>query len=178
MIIFSDIDGCITPKRKIWTEKTEYIRGGEFSLPRTRKWLEVQKQYSDHDSCIIEHIREDLVFISGDDRVNRAWAEYKNVPFIHVPGFKDKWDALHEELTARGLSEFAYLGDALPDFTCLLNAKFAFVPSDASLFLIKKLQKERPSFIKLKRNGGNGALEEIVLFLLDKGLPCGNLKSI
>jgi hypothetical protein len=193
MLILSDFDGVIASNKKLWCEWSPYEDGYWYDPPndgfhfngfaeKLKKELSVQKLISDHDSNIIELIRDKLIIVSGDERVGKAWAEYKQVGFLHTPPYEDKWETVLEYLNRNyrekdgNLAQFAYIGDSLPDHGCLVNATHAFVPKDVSKLLIRKLYgSNNVSFTQLESNGGEGVLEEVVALLMRKGELPSNL---
>ena len=137
--------------------------------------LYVAKQFSDKDSYIIQRAKAlkscDIILISGDERVNKAWAEKQGVEFIYCPPEREKWDIL----SRRTLEHFYYIGDAMPDFLCLTYAKKAFIPADASPLLINKLLRNcrlcrREDPIRVPRNGGDGVLDWAYTYLFTHNL--------
>lgn len=180
-IIFCDMDGCIASQGKVWHEKTSWVGVGEHG--GTIKTLNVSKTISDHDSWAIDHFKKHahIIIISGDERINRVWAERRDVPFIFTcaEGFhQNKWKHLEKYWyhnfidMGRGLPKdnYYYLGDAMPDYKCIVNAKKAFVPYDASRFLIKELQNSNCWFKQLSVSSGNGTFEEMAHRLVHEGV--------
>ncbi len=173
-IIFLDCDGCLAAQGKIWYSQAHVDK---------EQRLGVHKVISDHDSWAIDHFKEHahIVIISGDERINRAWAERRGVPFIFTcaAGFhQDKWEFLvdymvenhYDRIGAHVKGTYYYLGDAMPDYKCLVNAKTAFVPYDASRFLISKLQHSNRYFKHLSVSSGNGTFEEMAWRLEHEGV--------
>lgn len=165
MLIFSDIDGVITKKQKIWLQGASQKSNSDL--------VYIAKQYSDHDSYIIEKIRKQLVFISADNKVNKAWAAYRKVPFVFCDAYEDKWEHLWKYLYSINIYniKIAYIGDSIPDLNCLLNADFSFISADASLLLMRRIKEDKShkKIIQLTKNSGDGCLEETVLWLVDNG---------
>jgi 3-deoxy-D-manno-octulosonate 8-phosphate phosphatase KdsC-like HAD superfamily phosphatase len=174
LIIVSDMDGVITPAFKVWYEKPpgNYAFSSKFSISP----LTVAKLFSDRDSSIISLMKDFLIFLSIDDRINKEYSEHKNIPFIHAANgkYRNKFDYLNEYWTnilkreGSPKGKYIYIGDSLPDLRCLINASIAYIPQDASKLLIKTLCQTKTSFIKLTSKGGEGCLEEIFLDLLNK----------
>lgn len=179
-IIFADMDGCIASQSKIWRHQKDGT-------------LTVSKAISDHDSWCIDHFKKHahIVIISGDKRINEAWAKRRGVLFVFTAaaGFhQEKWNLLvqyfidnfydrlgvelDEEQMAHDhvVGKYYYLGDAMPDYKCLINAKKAFIPYDASKFLVEKLQDSDCWFKRLSVNSGYGTFEEMAHWLVHEGV--------
>ena len=180
LIIYCDIDGVLTRPYKIWRED---IILGQVSIDPlehanpTDTRLHVSKLISDHDSHAITLVRDHLVFISGDARVNRAYAKRQRVPYICVDKrHEDKWGFLVEHWQQNIDSEsspqgrYVYVGDSLPDYFCLRAAKLAFVPADASQLLLHKLKHNKVEFVQVNRRGGEGVLEAVICELIERGM--------
>ncbi|HEY9166023.1 MAG TPA: hypothetical protein VIS48_07680 [Candidatus Kryptonia bacterium] len=148
--VFSDIDGVLTD-----SGKTYDLNGNVIS-----------KSFCDKDFTAINLFRKAglrVIFVSADDRVNKALAESKKIEFLH--SLHDSKLALiskflMENSIAR--NEVIYVGDDLPDVECFEALPYSFCPSDAIGFI-----RER-AFVVLERAGGKGCLMEIYE-LLDKG---------
>ncbi len=175
-VIFLDMDGCLASQGKVWSDYTLTTETGT-AYPTSDKRLSVQKIISDHDSWCIDHYKKQahIVIISGDKRINKAWAKRRGVPFIYTcaDGFhQEKWEHLQKywfENIAVDVGDYYYLGDCMPDFRCMLNAKKAFYPTDAACFL-----KNRPNielnFKKLESKSGEGCFEEMCWLLVQDGV--------
>lgn len=159
LLFYVDFDGCITQPFKIWFPDNDKINCG--------------KIISDHDSFAINLLKDRLVFISHDRRINENWCKERSLSFICVPKEKEKFQYLKEDFFRRTgkknpKNNYIYIGDTLADFECLKNSKFGFIPFDASGLLKYKLyvNSSTVSHIKkLKTCGGHGVLEESVLIL-------------
>lgn len=171
-LIFTDFDGCIAAQCKIWyieniqQDMDPDTIGGQYSNKR----MGVYKQVSDHDAWAIDHFKDkfEIVIISGDKRVNRAWADRRKVDFIFTgqKKFTDKIDYLKDYCQQKygTIPKYYYLGDSMPDFLCMKEAEIAFFPSDASIFLKHKVLNYTNIFA-LKASSGNGCFEEMMLIL-------------
>ena len=158
MIIFSDVDGCLTSSYKTYSD----INTG---LP-----LRVSKAFSDKDTTAIKILcinKIPLVLISGDLKINAAWAHMHDVIFHHEPN--DKWEFIQKRYWKYIEKPWAYIGDSLPDFNCLKNATHSFVPADCSKILIKKLSEANKPPMILYTNGGCGVLDDVVCRLYEMG---------
>ena len=180
--IFTDFDGVLTTKRKLWNEWSPQ----ETALSKLSrklgiskdarsshlvKKLSVSKEVCDHDSFAVSVIKDSLIIISGDDRINKAWAKRQGVPFIDTSAIKhqEKLVFLEEYCKKNNISEFAYIGDSVPDLNCLLKAKYPFIPNDASYLLKYSLDRSNKNYIKLDCNGGHGCLDEAIYHLIMQG---------
>ena len=164
-IIFADMDGCLASQSKIWKHQKDGA-------------LTVLKSISDHDSWCIDHFKQyaHIIIISGDERINRAWAERRGVPFIFTcaGGFhQGKMGFLIDYWNKNFLGEpegsYYYLGDAMPDYECMVNAKQAFIPDDASEFITHKI-KDHNNFTWLNASSGQGCFEAMAWLLVRSGV--------
>lgn len=191
-IIFCDMDGCIASQGKIWQNIASSVHSE----------LKVEKTISDHDSWAIDHFKKyaHIIIISGDERINRAWAERRGIPFIYTcaAGFhQDKWKHLEKywkenfakkhpivkswsshislsktdpagKLIDSPVGKYYYLGDAIPDYKCMVNAKRAFLPDDASAFIVNKVGDD--NFTWLNTNSGQGCFDSMAWLLVQEGV--------
>lgn len=160
-IFVCDFDGCLASQQKIWWEKDIHIG--------------VYKLISDHDSWLMSKIKNkcDILILSGDHRVGKAWAQYKEIDFVHAPDtkyyylykyFKSKYETNLADSLVHG--NYFYLGDSMPDHICMVNAKMAFYPKDASLIL-KNRVKYFSHILELNTDSGHGCFEDMVCTLQD-----------
>ena len=163
--IFCDIDGCISQNRKLWTEN-----GKQFYK---------SKALSDQDAYIINKLGNQIVLISGDREVNAAWAKRRDANFIFTAAEQvhgDKWKFLQDYWKRHILDgtepqdNYIYIGDSMPDLNCMINAKIAYMPNDASLVLQYALNDVGVDAIVLDANGGEGVLDEVIVDLVYKEL--------
>lgn len=170
IVIVSDVDGVIASTKKI-TYMGHDERGGWWPLKA--------KAFSDKDSSAIKLLIDNDVFfflLSKDGEVSRQWAEERQIPFVHASSQEgDKLFHLMRHLRKYRLElgrhvKFYYIGDDLPDFPCLIAAKVAFLPADASPLLIKKLQRGGHVFTMTKRKSGEGVLSEVACILWEAGI--------
>lgn len=153
ILVVSDIDGCITKGQKITFETDDGIA--------------VAKLFSDKDSYVASRIRDQLVFLTGDARVNLAWSAKHNVECM-VADSNDKWFILKRYLEWRSIERFIYVGDCLPDYECLFHSYIGYIPADASATLQAKLQQEKVKHVyKLQVKGGDGVLDSVCQQLID-----------
>jgi len=180
-VIFLDMDGCIASQGKLWSDHSP-LSPGEIGVTRGpfRRNLSVQKIISDHDSWAVDTFKNqaDIIIISGDERINRAWAERRGVPFIFTcaKGFhQDKWEHLkrywseniRNDIGPSG--DYYYLGDCMPDKICMLNAIQAFYPNDAA-FCIKERTYIKQNLKQLESKSGQGCFEEMCWHLVQDGV--------
>jgi N-acylneuraminate cytidylyltransferase len=95
---------------------------------------------------------------------------HSDITFLYE-GIENKLECIKELCADLGitLEETAYIGDDLNDKDCLINCGIKACPADAidDLKLI-------PGIIVLKHNGGNGAIRELVSYILKENF---NVKS-
>lgn len=149
LLIFTDVDGVLTTGQKSW----HVDESG--NLANT-------KIYCDRDTVPILLLRDRLIWISHDKKVNQDIAKYRGVRFEWVPEGECKLDKINE--IAKGVP-FVYIGDSLQDLRCLQAAWHAYVPANASLMLTYALDHSSGSYKQLNTNGGEGVLEEVLLDL-------------
>ena len=169
-VFFLDLDGCLASQGKIWRHQKDGT-------------LTVSKVISDHDSWAIDALRDKahIVIISGDRRINEAWAKRRKVPFIFTAsdGFHaSKWNHLYQywlqNFTDLPEGNYFYLGDSMPDFTCMVNAKLAFYPKDACLTL-KRYAEPHGNITELGTKSGEGTFEAMIDVLIQAELLSGDL---
>lgn len=168
-IFILDMDGCIARQQKWWHEN--------YSHSMRESILSVTKAISDHDSWVIDTIRDKahIAIFSGDPRINQAWAARRKVDFVYTSDpndfHQDKLEKLLAYLNQEGLAgkPFYYLGDAMPDFNCMMNAEIAFTPSDCCFNLIRRLKRDGACVYQLQSKGGEGCFEEAIDYLIRKG---------
>lgn len=140
-IIFLDVDGVFTDGSKVFCE--------DGSIPF--------KVYNDKDLSALHMVRKyfEVIFISGDERVNKNMAKSRNIPFIHE--WRDKKEAMMEVLIDRGVSlaEVVYVGDDVLDLECIKTVPLSMCPSDAIIDV-----KQNAAII-LHAKGGDGVIAEL-----------------
>jgi YrbI family 3-deoxy-D-manno-octulosonate 8-phosphate phosphatase len=129
LIIF-DVDGVLTNGKKT------YDRSGQ----------KISKQFSDLDFTAIKIITSlgiPVVWLSGDDVVNKPLAKIKNIPFYftRLPSgvIKDKIEFLPEILNHYSLTEknIWFIGDDVFDLNLLKAIGLSSCPANAS-FLVRR----------------------------------------
>lgn len=145
-LIVLDVDGVLTNGKKVID-----LEGKVFS-----------KEFNDKDFSAINRLGEkyEIVFISGDDRVNKQLFNTK-WHFIHE--YKDKWKVLNNLLSKKGLlhKQVLFIGDDWPDIGCLKNLPCSICPADAIL------QVKAASKYVMSTNGGDGIMVELLNLLED-----------
>lgn len=153
-LLILDVDGVLTDGRKYY---------GTDGIP-------FAKTYCDKDFTAIKLIRAagvPVCFLSGDDRVNKAMAENRNIRFFSARG-KDKADFLPELSREYGVSpsEMGYVGDDLFDLSIMERVGYKFCPSDASSFILDLCGKNNT----IDRAAGCNVIAKLVDILLDRNL--------
>jgi len=162
-LVILDIDGVLTDGRKYYNEN---------GMP-------IMKTYCDKDFTAIKRLRGagvKVCFLSGDDFVNKAMAENRNIPFHSARG-KDKADFLEEfqDLYDATLYEMAYIGDDLFDMSIMRAVGHPFCPSDAC----RDIRATCPVENVLRRPGGCNVVAEMVDVMLDRKLvPDSTMEQI
>lgn len=161
LLIYADIDGVLTPCQKLF-----HCRPNRSNAIDSR-WY---KTFSDRDSYVMRLMKDDLVFISNDQR-NKHYTYYKGHKFCYVSHDKDKYYGLAADWQKRvenGEVEgdpftprYFYIGDAPFDWLCLINAIHGFVPRDCSPILQMKLTAYN-GITRLPTSGGQGCLETMI----------------
>jgi 3-deoxy-D-manno-octulosonate 8-phosphate phosphatase (KDO 8-P phosphatase) len=108
----------------------------------------------------LQHIGITVILLSNDFHCLQYYADAVGCEAIHVDFKLKKIDMLSNRLSEE-LTQTLYCGDSLHDLDCLRTCGYAFVPRNAEYPL-------RLEFTVLKRNGGEGIVEELE----------GNIKSI
>jgi N-acylneuraminate cytidylyltransferase len=149
---FSDVDGVLTDGGMYYTEN-----GDEF------------KRFHVHDGMAFVLLQErgfKTGIITAEDRkLNRRRCDKLNLDY-HFHGIKDKLSFMHDFCQREGcsLKDLAYIGDDRNDYNLLKEVGLAACPKNA----IQEL-KNIPGIHCLKRNGGDGAVREMVNSVL--GIP-------
>ena len=120
-LVILDIDGVMTNGSKVY---------GLDGIP-------FAKSYCDKDFTAIKQLKASgiqVIFLSGDERVNKAMAKNRNIKFYSARG-KDKGEFLlyFENTYKVPREEMLYLGDDLFDINILKKVGHPFCPSDASV---------------------------------------------
>ena len=153
-LIILDIDGVLTDGKKYYG-----IDGIPFA-----------KTYCDKDFTAIKRIRGsgiDVIFLSGDQRVNESMAKNRNIPFYSargkdkasfIPEFEDKYGANRKDIL--------YIGDDLFDKSILQSVGHPYCPQDACRDI--KVVCGAKNIVPKK--AGDNVICEMYDMLLDRGL--------
>lgn len=147
-LLVLDVDGIFT------NAKVSVNNTGEFS-----------KEFSLIDGMGIELLREEgieiIVMTSEKSEIVTKRMEKLKIKEIYL-GVKDKYSLLEKIILDKNIrrNEIAYLGDDINDLANICSVKWGIVPQNAVLE-----NKLKADFI-LNSYGGNGAIREIVNFLI------------
>lgn len=149
-----DIDGIMTDGKKYY---------GLDGIP-------FAKTYCDKDFTAIKRLRGagvQVCFLSGDERVNKAMANNRNIPFLSARG-KDKAEFLkaYENNYDVKREEILYIGDDLFDKSIMELVGHAYCPSDAC----RDIKIVCGEANVLSNKGGCNVICELFDVLLDRGL--------
>jgi len=149
-----DIDGIMTDGKKYY---------GLDGIP-------FAKTYCDKDFTAIKRLRGagvKVCFLSGDERVNLAMAQNRNIPFYSARG-KDKasFVSIFEQTFNLKPNEMLYIGDDLFDLSIMKIVGHAFCPKDAPNILQDYCGVKNV----IDRKGGENVVAKMVDILLDRGL--------
>lgn len=147
-LLVLDVDGIFT------NAKVSVNNTGEFS-----------KEFSLIDGMGIELLREEgieiIVMTSEKSEIVTKRMEKLKIKEIYL-GVKDKYSLLEKIILDKNIrrNEIAYLGDDINDLANICSVKWGIVPQNAVLE-----NKLKADFI-LNSYGGNGAIREVVNFLI------------
>jgi len=148
-----DVDGILTDGKKYYG-----VDGMPFA-----------KTFCDKDFTAIKRLRGagiKVCFLSGDNRINQAMAENRNIDFYYARG-RDKATYVEEFEKKYNVSRehMAYVGDDLFDINIMKAVGFSYCPADApnkvKCFATKVLDGQ---------NGGQNFVMNLVDMLLEQGL--------
>lgn len=150
-LMILDIDGVMTDGKKYYQEN-----GVPFA-----------KTFSDKDWTAIKRFRSvgvDVIFLTGDARVNEAVANNRKIP-VYLSRGKDKAIFTDEFSSTYNctLDEMAYVGDDLFDINIMTKVKYSFATNDS------------PSIVKnncvytLNSKGGDNVIVELFEFCESRG---------
>ena len=153
-LIILDIDGVMTDGRKYYG-----LDGMSFA-----------KTYCDKDFTAIKRFRGagiKVCFLSGDNRVNKAMAENRNIDFYSARG-EDKADfvKVFEQEYNIFRQDMLYIGDDLFDLSIMKIVGYAFCPQDSP----NKLKEYCGIKNIIPRNGGENIVAALFDILLDRNL--------
>ena len=148
-IFLSDVDGVLTDAGMYYTEN-----GDEF------------KKFCTYDGMGMQLLQNSGIKVgiltSEDKQLNRRRSEKLNLDF-DFHGATDKLQIVKDLCKSENitLNEVAYIGDDVNCFELLSNVGIASCPENS----MKKI-KSIPNIIQLTRNGGEGAVRELVELIL------------
>tara|TARA_R100000664_G_C2759374_1_gene149069 strand:- start:3330 stop:3857 length:528 start_codon:yes stop_codon:yes gene_type:complete len=153
-LIILDIDGVMTDGKKY------YGLDG----------MSIAKTYCDKDFTAIKRFRGSgipVCFLSGDNRVNKAMAERRNIDFYAARG-KDKAEFLPLLESNYGVSreDMLYIGDDLFDKSIMKLVGHPYCPKDA----VKGIQRVCGLDNVLENKGGDNVICELFDVLLWRNL--------
>jgi 3-deoxy-D-manno-octulosonate 8-phosphate phosphatase (KDO 8-P phosphatase) len=145
-LLILDVDGVLTNGIK------DYAPDGSV----------VAKRFNDKDFTAIKRFKEagiEVVWLSGDDCVNKIVAEKRNIPFYHSRSTEGVLSKSHfveyfQEKYNINWKYMAYVGDDYFDLDIIKKVGMAFCPSDA-------IEDVRKSCYPLDTKGGLGVVVEL-----------------
>lgn len=149
-LIVLDVDGTMTDSRISYTEAGDEVKS--FNVKDGLgivSWMKLGKKVA-----IITGRNSKIVA----KRAKELGIEY------YYQGIKDKRKVLAELLEKLDISydQVATIGDDLNDYTMLQDAAISFVPKDAAGVV------EKIATVSLRRRGGDGAVREMIDYLIEK----------
>ena len=149
-LIVLDVDGTMTDSRITYSETGDEIKS--FNVKdglAIAAWRKLGKRVAiitGRKSAIVARRAEEL-------RIEHFYQ-----------GVEKKTEVLDRLLEKLSLTyeEVAAIGDDLNDLSMLRRASIAFVPKDASVFV------EKEADVILSKKGGDGAVREMIEYLIDK----------
>lgn len=151
-LLILDIDGILTDGTKVYNQE-----GMPFA-----------KRYNDKDFTAIKRFRASgiqVCFLSGDDNVNKAMADKRNIDFFSARGI-DKAEFIPQfvEKYKCSIDEMAYIGDDYFDLSIMEIVRFPFCPTEAPHDLIElcggTFYNDTFNGI-MKRSGADGMVAEL-----------------
>ena len=162
-LVILDVDGVMTDGRKYYDHT---------GMP-------VMKTYCDKDFTAIKRLKGagvKVCILSGDNFVNMAMAENRNIDFYSARG-KDKADFIPGFVKTYGANpnEMVYIGDDLFDKSVMEAVGHAFCPADSCADIRAVCGSDNT----LKNNGGCNAVAEMVNIMLQrKMIPDATMQQI
>lgn len=149
LLVF-DVDGCLSDGKITYSSSLEEFKS--FNVKDglgITSWHKLGKKtaiITGRNSTIVEHRAKEL-----------------QITHLHQ-GIKDKATLLQSILDEEGLSweNVAAIGDDMNDFGMLQKVGWSFTPKDAADFIKSKVDTV------LSKNGGNGAVREMIDMVLKK----------
>ena len=162
-LVILDVDGVMTDGRKYYDHT---------GMP-------VMKTYCDKDFTAIKRLKGagvKVCILSGDDFINMAMAENRNIDFYSARG-KDKADFIPGFVKTYGANpdEMVYIGDDLFDKSVMEAVGHAFCPADSCADIRAVCGSDNT----LDNNGGCNAVAEMVDIMLQrKMIPDATMQQI
>jgi 3-deoxy-D-manno-octulosonate 8-phosphate phosphatase (KDO 8-P phosphatase) len=147
-LLILDVDGVLSDGKK-------YYADDGFALYKT---------FCDKDFTAIKKFKAsncEVVFLSGDDRVNKNLAKNRNIDFYYSRG-KCKTEFIENILKKYNvtINETAFVGDDIFDLPLMKQVQFKYCPNDAAREL-------KEICVTLQNNGGDNCINELYNVLLD-----------
>lgn len=142
-LLILDIDGVLTSGKKI------YNPDGECYF----------KEFNDKDFTAIKKFKAsgvEVVFLSGDKRVNEKIAQKRNIKFYYSCEGRRKDVVLQDIMLEHNIPNIniAGVGDDLFDLDFLKHISYAYCPSDA-------IPEVKEVCVTLSNKGGDGVVAEL-----------------
>lgn len=140
-LLICDVDGVLTDGTKLYD-----VNGNV-----------VAKQFYDRDFTAIKRFKKagvEVVWLSGDRRVNEAIANQRKIDFYFARDNKASFIPFFEEKYKVNRSKMAYLGDDIYDLPVLKEVGYGFVPSTAEPELFEHAEV-------LERKPGHGFITSV-----------------
>ena len=151
-LLILDVDGVLTDGRKTYNDNG----------------LGCYKVFCDKDFTAIKRLKSSGVrvcFLSGDENVNRAVANNRDIDFYFSRGkCKTEFLSILSEKYSCPTSKMAFVGDDLFDLHIAQSVGYSFCPSDSC----SEIKKECTLILKSK--GGDNVVMELVDYLIDFNL--------
>lgn len=149
-LIVLDVDGTMTDSRISYSESGDEVKS--FNVKDglgIASWMRLGKK---------------VAIITGrSSKIVERRARELHIEYCYQ-GIRDKREVLNELLQKLDLDHdnVAAIGDDLNDYTMLQDAAISFVPKDAIMAV------EKIATVTLRKRGGDGAVREMVDYLIEK----------
>jgi len=148
-LLILDVDGVLTDGKKVYGKEGTGL----------------YKTFCDKDFTAIKRLKSsgaNVCFLSGDENVNRAVANNRDIDFYFSRGkCKTEFLSILSEKYSCPTSKMAFVGDDLFDLHIAQSVGYSFCPSDSC----REIKKE--STLVLKSKGGENVVMELVDYLID-----------
>jgi len=149
-LIVLDVDGTMTDSRISYSESGDEVKSFHVKDGLgIASWMRLGKK---------------VAIITGrSSKIVERRARELRIEYCYQ-GVKDKRKVLAEllEKLQLGYDNVATIGDDLNDYTMLQDAAISFVPKDATVAV------EKIATVTLSRRGGDGAVREMIDYLIEK----------